>query len=89
MRIHKITEVYRSKLSLRPSKESQAKLTSFETYVFNITSLACQNVSHHILRLSVGLEDVVTFRPLVAFFKSWLQEPFFFAPKHDELQLMT
>ena len=73
MRIHKITEVYRSKLSLRPSKEWQAKLTSFETYVFNITSLACQNI----LRLSVGLEDVVTFRPLVAFFKSWLQEPFF------------
>ena len=88
MRIHKITEVYRSKLSLRPSKEWQAKLTSFETCVFNIISLACQNVSHHILRLSVGLEDVVTFRPLVAFFKSWLQEPFF-ATKHDEVQLMT
>ena len=69
MRIHKITEVYRSKFSLRPSKESQSKLTSFPTYVFNITSLACQNVSHHILRLSVGLEDVVTFKPLVAYFK--------------------
>ena len=69
MRIHKITEVYRSKLSLRPSKKSQAKLTSFETYVFNITSSACQNVSHNILGLSVGLEDVVTFRPLVAYFK--------------------
>ena len=58
-----ITEVYRSKLSLRPSKESQAKIRSFETYVFNITSSACQNVSYHILRLSIGLEDVVTFRP--------------------------
>ena len=58
-----------TKLSLRPSKESQAKLTSFETYVLNITSSACKNVSRHILRLSIGLEDVVTFRPLVAYFK--------------------
>ena len=88
MRIPKITEVYRSKLSLRPSKESQAKLTSFETYVFNITSLTCQNVSHHILRLSVGLEGVVTFRPLVAFLNNGSRS-LFFATKHDEVQLVT